>query len=75
MPPIGTGTVHVGSNDATASALSERESQPSKRDDVVYGLDAVVAAVGRELDAPVVSADSTLTEEATKRVVDVEAYL
>jgi predicted nucleic acid-binding protein len=38
------------------------------------GLDALVAAVGRELDAPVVSADGDLTHEETKKVVDVEEY-
>ncbi|WP_327051938.1 PIN domain-containing protein [Halomicrococcus gelatinilyticus] len=38
------------------------------------GPDALVAAVGRELDAPVVSGDGDLTHEATKRVVDVEEY-
>lgn len=38
------------------------------------GLDALIAAVGRELDAPVVSGDGDLTHEATKRVVDVEEY-
>ncbi len=38
------------------------------------GLDALIAAVGRELDAPVVSADGDLTHEETKRVIDVEEY-
>ena len=38
------------------------------------GLDALIAAVGHELDAPVVSADSDLTHPETKRVVDVEEY-
>jgi predicted nucleic acid-binding protein len=38
------------------------------------GVDAIVAAVGRELGAPVVSADSDLTHEATRQVVDVEEY-
>lgn len=38
------------------------------------GVDALVAAVGRELGAPVVSADGDLTHEETKRVVDVEGY-
>ena len=38
------------------------------------GLDALIAAVGRELDAPVVSADSDLTHEETKNVVDIEEY-
>jgi predicted nucleic acid-binding protein len=38
------------------------------------GLDALIAAVGRELDAPVVSADEDLTHEETKKVIDVEEY-
>ena len=38
------------------------------------GVDATVAAVGRELDAPVVSADDDLTHEETRRVVEVESY-
>ena len=38
------------------------------------GPDALIAAVGRELDAPVVSRDSDLTHEETKAVVDVEEY-
>jgi hypothetical protein len=38
------------------------------------GVDALVVAVRRELNAPVVSADGDLTHEETKRVVDVEEY-
>ncbi len=38
------------------------------------GMDGLIAAVGRELDAPVVSADRHLTHEATKKVVDIEEY-
>jgi len=38
------------------------------------GVDGLVAAVGREWGAPVVSADGDLTHEETKRVVDVEEY-
>lgn len=38
------------------------------------GLDALIAAVGRELDAPVVSADGDLTHAETKQVIDVEEY-
>ena len=38
------------------------------------GPDALVAAVGRELDAPVVSSDGDLTHAETKRVVDVAEY-
>jgi len=38
------------------------------------GAAALIAAVGRELDAAVVSRDGDLTHEETKRVVDVEEY-
>ena len=38
------------------------------------GPDALIAAVGRELDALVVSADGDLTHEETKKVIDVEEY-
>ena len=38
------------------------------------GMDGLIAAVGRELDAPVVSNDGDLTHEETKKVVDVEEY-
>jgi len=38
------------------------------------GVDALVAAVGRELDATVVSVDGDLTHEETKQVIDVEEY-
>ena len=38
------------------------------------GCDALIAAVGRELDAPVVSYDGDLTHEETKKVVDVDEY-
>lgn len=38
------------------------------------GMDAGIAAVGRELDAPIVSSDGDLTHEAIQAVVDVERY-
>jgi predicted nucleic acid-binding protein len=38
------------------------------------GMDGLIAAVGRELDAPVVSRDGDLTHEETKKVVAVEEY-
>jgi len=38
------------------------------------GVDGLVAAVGRELDAPVVSKDGDLTHPETRTVVDVEEY-
>lgn len=38
------------------------------------GQDALIAAVGRELDAPVVSGDGDLTHPGTRTVVEVEEY-
>jgi hypothetical protein len=34
----------------------------------------LIAAVGRELDAPVVSSDGDLTHTATREVIEVEEY-
>ena len=42
--------------------------------DYLDGPDALIAAVGRERDAPVVSSDGDLTHEETKTVVDVAEY-
>lgn len=38
------------------------------------GMDALIAAVGRELDAPVVTADSDLTHPTMAEVISVEEY-
>jgi len=38
------------------------------------GVDGLVAAVGREWGAPIVSADGDLTHEKTKSVVEIEEY-
>jgi len=38
------------------------------------GVDATVAAVGRELDSPVVSADGDLTHKEMRKVIEVEDY-
>lgn len=38
------------------------------------GMDGLIAAVGRELDAPVVNTDVDLTHPGTRKVVDVEGY-
>jgi len=38
------------------------------------GVDATVAAVGRELDSPVVSADGDLTHKQMRKVIEVEDY-
>jgi predicted nucleic acid-binding protein len=38
------------------------------------GADALIAAVGRQLDAPVVSDDGDLTHPETKKLIAVEEY-
>lgn len=38
------------------------------------GVDGLIAAVGRELDAPVVSGGGDLTHPKTKQVIDVDEY-
>jgi PIN domain. len=58
----------------TAILAGEIAAEVGAEGPFLDGLDGLIAAVGRELDAPVVSADGDLTHEATKRVVDVEEY-
>jgi len=58
----------------TAVLAGEIASEIGPEGPFLDGLDALIAAVGRELDAPVVSVDGDLTHEETKRVVDVEEY-
>lgn len=61
-------------DEQTAVLAGEIADEVGRQGPFLDGPDALIAAVGRELDAPVVSADSDLTHEATKRVVDVEEY-
>ena len=61
-------------DDRTATTAGEIADQIGADGPHLDGLDALIAAVGRELDAPVVSADSDLTHPETKQVVDVEEY-
>lgn len=58
----------------TAVLAGEIAAEVEPEGPFLDGPDALIAAVGRELDAPVVSADGDLTHEETKRVVDVEEY-
>lgn len=55
----------------TAAAIAD---EMGPEEPYLPGMDALVAAVGREIDAPVVSADGDLTHEETKEAVDVEEY-
>jgi len=61
-------------DERTAVTAGEVADEVGSDGPYLDGLDALVAAVGRELDAPVVSADGDLTHEETQKVVDVEAY-
>lgn len=58
----------------TATLAGEIANDIGPQGPFLTGMDALVAAVGRELSAPVVSADRDLTHPETRRVVDVEAY-
>lgn len=58
----------------TALLAGEIADEVGSQGPFLDGLDALIAAVGRELDAPVVSADGDLTHDATRRVIDVDTY-
>jgi len=58
----------------TAATAGEIADEIAPGGPYLDGADALIAAVGRELNAPVVSGDGDLTHEETKKVVDVEEY-
>ena len=60
--------------ESTAELAGEIADEVGPQGPFLAGMDGLIAAVGRELDAPVVSADGDLTHEETKKVVDVEEY-
>ena len=60
---------------ATAEVAGEIADEVGPQGPFLAGMDGLIAAVGRELDAPVVSDDGDLTHEETKKVVDAERYL
>lgn len=61
-------------NEQTATLAGEIADEIGPQGPFLSGMDALIAAVGRELSAPVVSADSDLTHEETKKVIDIEEY-
>ena len=63
-----------GVDERTAVTAAEIADEVGPQGPFLSGMDALIAAVGRELDAPVVSDDRHLTHEETKQVVDVEEY-
>ena len=61
-----------GTEEDTAALAGEIADEIGPQGPFLAGMDGLIAAVGRELDAPVVSEDGDLTHEETKKVVDVE---
>lgn len=62
-------------DERTATIAGEIADEIAPGGPYLDGPDALIAAVGRELGAPVVSADGDLTHPETKAVVDVEEYV
>jgi predicted nucleic acid-binding protein len=58
----------------TATLAGEIADEIGPQGPFLGGMDGLIAAVGRQLNAPVVSADSDLTHDATKQVVAIEEY-
>jgi predicted nucleic acid-binding protein len=61
-------------DEQTAAVAATIANEIGSEGPFLDGIDALVAAVGRVCDAPVVSADTNLTHETTQQVVDVETY-
>ncbi len=61
-------------DERTATVAGEIANEVGPQGPFLTGMDALIAAVGRELGAPVVSADGDLTHPETKNVVDIEEY-
>ena len=67
------GEIHAV-DERTAVTAAEIADEMGSQGPFLSGMDALIAAVGRELNAPVVSGDGDLTHEETKKVVDIEEY-
>jgi predicted nucleic acid-binding protein len=61
-------------DEETALLAGEIADEIGPEGPFLTGMDGLVAAVGRELGATVVSADSDLTHPETRKAVDVEEY-
>lgn len=60
--------------EGTAELAGEIADEIGPQAPFLTGMDGLIAAAGRELDAPVVSDDGDLTHEEMKKVVDVDEY-
>lgn len=58
----------------TAAVAGEIADEVGPQGPFLAGMDGLIAAVGRELDAPVVSNDGDLTHPEVQTVVDVDDY-
>lgn len=58
----------------TAVTAAEIADEMGAQGPFLSGMDALIAAVGRELEAAVVTVDRHLTHPETRKVVDVEEY-
>lgn len=67
------GEIHAV-DERTAVTAAEIADEMGPQGPFLNGMDALIAAVGRELDAPVVSDDRHLTHMETQKVVDIEEY-
>lgn len=61
-------------DERTAVTAAEIAAEIGPQGPFLSGMDALIAAVGRELDAPVVSTDRHLTHPEPRNIVDVEEY-
>lgn len=61
-------------DEETAITAAEIAEEIGPQGPFLSGMDGLIAAVGRELDVPVVSGDNDLTHEKTKKVLTVEEY-
>ncbi|XGI82787.1 PIN domain-containing protein [Halorutilales archaeon Cl-col2-1] len=65
----------IYSTDAeTAIIAGEIADEIGSEGPFLGGIDGLIAAVGRDLDAPVVSRDTDLTHPETKKVIEIEEY-
>lgn len=65
----------VETDETTAVTAAEIADEIGPRGPNLTAVDAIVAALGRDLNAALVSSDRDLTHPKTKQVVDVDEYL
>lgn len=61
-------------DDETAESTAAVVEEVNDQGHALTGVDAVVAGVARERNAPIVAGDSDLTADAVRTVLDIERY-